>query len=77
MSAYQCFYCYQSAPKEFLVVLKDYSDPECLQRRLSIRNKHLAEAEVLKAQGVIKLGGPLLDSHEACFIVGKLKGMNY
>ncbi|KAG1460610.1 hypothetical protein G6F46_004742 [Rhizopus delemar] len=62
------------APKEFLVVLKDYSDPECLQRRLSIRNKHLAEAEVLKAQGVIKLGGPLLDSHEACFISGKMKG---
>ncbi|KAG1132627.1 hypothetical protein G6F61_001536 [Rhizopus arrhizus] len=50
------FYCYQSARKEFLVIVKDYSDPECLQRRLSIRNKHLAEAKALKDQDVIRSG---------------------
>ncbi|CAO3678799.1 unnamed protein product [Rhizopus microsporus] len=62
--------CPLLAPKKFVVIAKDFSDPECLQRRLEVRNKHLDGATELKKRGTIITGGAILDSHET----GKMKG---
>jgi uncharacterized protein YciI len=44
-----------AVPKKhlFLVYLPDKTDPEALQRRLSVREQHLANAKKLHAQGVV------------------------
>ncbi|CEG71781.1 hypothetical protein RMATCC62417_07453 [Rhizopus microsporus] len=62
--------CPLLAPKKFVVIAKDFSDPECLQRRLAVRSKHLDGATELKKRGAIITGGAILDSHET----GKMKG---
>ncbi|PHZ08975.1 uncharacterized protein RHIMIDRAFT_267305 [Rhizopus microsporus ATCC 52813] len=56
--------CPLLAPKKFVVIAKDFSDPECLQRRLEVRSKHLDGATELKKRGTIITGGAILDSHE-------------
>ncbi|KAI8970662.1 hypothetical protein BDB01DRAFT_814646 [Pilobolus umbonatus] len=58
------------ANKQFIVVIKDYEDSECLQRRMNTREEHLKSAVVCKEDGKLIAGGAILDSHEA----GKMKG---
>ncbi|RCH81032.1 hypothetical protein CU098_001511, partial [Rhizopus stolonifer] len=56
--------------KQFVVFLKDYKDPECLQRRLGVREKHLSGAITANKNGSLQAGGAILDSHQS----GKMKG---
>ncbi|KAI8878620.1 hypothetical protein K501DRAFT_228135 [Backusella circina FSU 941] len=58
------------AQKNFVVIVQDFKDPDCLQRRINIRQKHLIEAEKSFADGSLFGGGAYLDSHES----GKMKG---
>ncbi|KAG2233954.1 hypothetical protein INT48_009767 [Thamnidium elegans] len=50
------------APQNYLVVIKDFTDSECLQRRLNTRDEHLKGALINKANNVISLGGATLDN---------------
>ncbi|KAI0667082.1 hypothetical protein C8Q78DRAFT_983090 [Trametes maxima] len=45
---------------KFLVYAPDMADEGALQRRLSVRQAHLARAKEEEAKGVVKLGGALL-----------------
>ncbi|PVU93435.1 hypothetical protein BB561_003288 [Smittium simulii] len=48
--------------KEYLVLIKDFTDPEAVSRRLSVREKHLANNLISKQQGnILVLGGALSD----------------
>ncbi|KAI0293493.1 hypothetical protein B0F90DRAFT_1642808 [Multifurca ochricompacta] len=44
----------------FAVYAPDYEDPESLDRRLSVREKHLQGADGLRESGTLKFGGALL-----------------
>lgn len=48
----------------FVVVLHDYTDPEALNRRLSVRDQHLAGALKAESEGNLLVGGAILDNHE-------------
>lgn len=52
----------------FMVVLHDYTDPEALNRRLSVRDKHLAGALKAENEGNLLVGGAILDNHEVNII---------
>lgn len=45
-----------------MVVIKDFTDPDCLQRRLNTRDKHLEGALINKKSNIISLGGATLDN---------------
>ncbi|KAJ3555706.1 hypothetical protein NM688_g2428 [Phlebia brevispora] len=45
----------------FAVWAPDYTDPDALNRRLSVRPKHFENAKPLIDKGVMRLGGALLD----------------
>ncbi|PVV01331.1 hypothetical protein BB560_004252 [Smittium megazygosporum] len=48
--------------KEYLVLIKDFTDPECINRRLSVREHHLTANSLHKQNGnVMVLGGALAD----------------
>ncbi|TCD66660.1 hypothetical protein EIP91_001078 [Steccherinum ochraceum] len=51
-----------SAPTtfKFAIWAPDYSDEECLARRLSVRERHLVNAKKLTEAGTLKLGGAML-----------------
>ncbi|KAF9175201.1 hypothetical protein BGX21_008473 [Mortierella sp. AD011] len=51
------------AQKQFIVVARDYTDPDALNRRLNVRSKHLVGAAELKKAGALHLGGALLTDH--------------
>lgn len=38
----------------FYVYAPDYTDPDCLARRLSVREKHLANAKTIEAAGLLR-----------------------
>lgn len=44
----------------FVIHAYDYTDAEALERRMSVRAKHLEGAQVLKANGNFVVGGALL-----------------
>ncbi|KAF9434401.1 hypothetical protein BGZ76_008084 [Entomortierella beljakovae] len=48
---------------QFIVIARDYTDPDALKRRLSVRPKHLEGANELKKSGKLHLGGALLSDH--------------
>ncbi|KAI7900516.1 uncharacterized protein BX663DRAFT_517893 [Cokeromyces recurvatus] len=56
--------------KQFLAVLKDYKDPQCLERRMGIRDKHFSEIRIAKKNGGIITCGALLDNHESSKMEG-------
>jgi len=47
---------------QYLVIAYDYTDPDAYQRRLSVRENHLAGARRLKAAGHFVTGGAMLDA---------------
>ncbi|OMJ12589.1 hypothetical protein AYI70_g7494 [Smittium culicis] len=48
--------------KQFLVLIKDFTDDDCINRRLSVREKHIKNNAMLKSSGkVLVLGGALTD----------------
>lgn len=49
---------------QFLVVLKDFTDDKALERRLSVRERHLEKARELKLDRVIANGGAIFDNHQ-------------
>ncbi|MBC6610676.1 hypothetical protein H8B15_07065 [Hymenobacter sp. BT507] len=48
--------------QQYLITAYDYTDPEALQRRLAVRENHLAGARRLKATGNFLTGGAILDA---------------
>jgi hypothetical protein len=46
---------------QFLLTAYDGTDPEALQRRLSVREDHLQNISVLKKAGKFLFGGAILD----------------
>ncbi|KAH7052522.1 hypothetical protein BKA57DRAFT_421699 [Linnemannia elongata] len=59
------------AKNQFIVIARDFTDPEALTRRLDVRPKHLVEAKELKKSGKLQIGGALLTDHSAS---GKMIG---
>ena len=49
---------------QFLVQAKDFTDNEALQRRLAVRETHLARMQQEKEKGIFIIGGALLDTEE-------------
>ena len=46
---------------QFLILTSDYKDPNALNRRMNIREKHLARMRVEKAAGRFIIGGAKLN----------------
>lgn len=44
----------------FVLFAPDYTDPDAPARRLSVRQRHLENAKVVQAQGILRLGGALI-----------------
>lgn len=49
---------------EFVLIAYDGTDEKALERRLKVREEHLAEARRLKESGKIRYGGAMLDQSE-------------
>ncbi len=49
---------------EFLVIIKDATDPEALDRRLAVRPAHFERARAEKKKGILRMGGAILDEHD-------------
>ncbi|CDH50256.1 predicted protein [Lichtheimia corymbifera JMRC:FSU:9682] len=58
-----------SNKKQFLVVIRDYTDEGALERRMAARPKHLAMAETSYPNYIV-CGGAIFDSHENRKMVG-------
>ncbi|EKM53591.1 uncharacterized protein PHACADRAFT_260022 [Phanerochaete carnosa HHB-10118-sp] len=50
-----------AAKQPFILYALDYMDPEAFDRRMAVRPTHLANANALKEQGVMRIGGGLVD----------------
>lgn len=48
---------------QFLVFLRDATDPQTPERRAATRPLHLARAEQFQHRGCLVMGGALLDDH--------------
>ena len=48
---------------QFMITAYDGTDPEALERRLRVREDHLAGAKHLKESGQFIAGGAILDGH--------------
>ncbi|OMH85954.1 hypothetical protein AX774_g496 [Zancudomyces culisetae] len=47
---------------EYLVLVRDFTDADCINRRMQVREKHLDNARALMRKGhVINIGGALGD----------------
>jgi uncharacterized protein YciI len=46
----------------FLVNATDYTDPEALNRRISVRNDHLEVAKKMESEGILHFGAAQMDS---------------
>ncbi|KAF9120652.1 hypothetical protein BG015_006030, partial [Linnemannia schmuckeri] len=60
-----------AAKNQFIVIARDFTDPEAINRRLAIRSKHLVEARALRKSGQIQSAGALFTDHSAS---GKMIG---
>ena len=49
---------------QFLVIAHDGSDDGALERRLAVRERHLASSRTLHEDGVLVVGGALLDGSD-------------
>lgn len=61
--AHRAFSAAAAQNHQFIVIARDYQDAEALNRRLSVRPKHLEGAAELKKTGKLQLGGALLTDH--------------
>ncbi|KAF9122800.1 hypothetical protein BG015_005469 [Linnemannia schmuckeri] len=52
-----------AAKNQFIVIARDFTDPEAFTRRLNVRPKHLVDAKELKKSGKLQIGGALLTDH--------------
>jgi uncharacterized protein YciI len=57
-----------TARKQYIVIAKDFKDPECINRRLAVRQDHLVRAAKYSEAGKIVMGGALVDE------AGKMNG---
>jgi len=48
---------------QFLVIARDGTDPDALDRRLGARPAHFERARREKANGTLMMGGAILDEH--------------
>jgi len=46
---------------QFILIAYDGTDPGALERRMKVREEHLAKVGVLKREGVVLFGGAILD----------------
>ncbi|PVU93320.1 hypothetical protein BB559_003319 [Furculomyces boomerangus] len=49
---------------KYLIVVKDFADSECLSRRLSVRQRHMEGAKIIKQNQVLDIGGAILDESQ-------------
>lgn len=61
--------------KQYLITGYDYTDSEALERRMRVREKHLAGVRILKQRGNHILGGAILD--EQGIMVGSTMIMQF
>lgn len=47
--------------KQYLIIARDGKDDAAAERRMAVRNMHLAGASLLKAQGRFVVGGAMLN----------------
>ncbi|OZJ05226.1 hypothetical protein BZG36_02318 [Bifiguratus adelaidae] len=59
-----------SEKKQYLLIAHDYTDEDALNRRLAVRQEHLAKAAEGKKDGLIISGGVMFDSHANQKMVG-------
>lgn len=62
---------------QFLVIMRDGSDAEALERRMKARPAHLEHAKVLKKEGRIVVGGPLMDGEGSDKMVGSFSVVDF
>lgn len=60
---------------QFMITAYDGTDTEALERRLRVREDHLAGAKQLEASGQFIAGGAILDSHGK--MIGSTLYMNF
>ncbi|KAG0284064.1 hypothetical protein BGZ96_011561 [Linnemannia gamsii] len=60
-----------AAKNQFILIARDFTDPEAITRRLNMRTKHLVEAKALKKSDQIHSAGALLSDHSD---LGKMVG---
>ena len=46
---------------QFILIAYDGTDPGAMERRMKVREEHLAKVGVLKREGVVLFGGAILD----------------
>ncbi|KAJ1948908.1 hypothetical protein EC988_004983 [Linderina pennispora] len=59
-----------SSDNHFVIVVNDFTDPDALTRRLSVRDRHLAGATINKNDGFLISGGAILDAHGSGKMIG-------
>ncbi|KAJ1934667.1 hypothetical protein FBU59_005630 [Linderina macrospora] len=59
-----------ASDKHFVIVVNDFTDPDALSRRMSVRDSHLAGATCNKNAGFLLSGGAILDSHDSGKMIG-------
>ncbi|KAI7850885.1 hypothetical protein BDC45DRAFT_517375 [Circinella umbellata] len=55
--------------KQFLVVIQDFKDEKALERRMAVRDQHIAMAKANHPEYIV-CGGAIFDSHESRNMVG-------
>ncbi|THH20524.1 hypothetical protein EUX98_g8566 [Antrodiella citrinella] len=65
-----------SAPAlyKYAIWAPDYADEECLARRLSVRERHLANAKKLTEDGILKIGGAMIQDGSQLTDQPKMQG---
>ncbi|MGE0754132.1 MAG: YciI family protein [Alphaproteobacteria bacterium] len=60
---------------QFLIIAYDYTDPDALNRRMAVREQHLALADANKHKGHAVYGIAILDSRDK--MIGSVMVMDY
>jgi len=47
---------------QFILIAYDGTDPEAPERRMKVREEHLAKVGILKKKGLVLFGGAILDN---------------
>ncbi|ORX44774.1 hypothetical protein DM01DRAFT_1386788 [Hesseltinella vesiculosa] len=62
----------QQPRKQFIVLIHDYTDDQALERRMAVRDAHMAKAAMWHDNKDLLCGGALFDSHTTRKMVGSM-----
>ncbi|PVU88298.1 hypothetical protein BB559_005631 [Furculomyces boomerangus] len=51
----------QTTKNTYYLIVKDKTDPDCLSRRLAVREQHLANLKTLKANSTLQVASAMVD----------------